>query len=246
MFRRFEKINYDAADVIGVQSPANLHYFSERGLDKKYRLETLYNWMSLNEPYEGSGYFRNEFGLRGKIVFFYGGNIGVAQDIDNIVRVAIRLRDESGVHFLLVGDGSEVPRLKREIERAGLKNILIHPAMGQRDYMKMIADMDICLISLDKKLKTHNYPGKMLGYMYHAKPILASINPGNDLQEMLQTNDAGLVCHNGEDDVFYNHALELIRNADLRRQLGMNGRNLLEKTFSVSTAASQILSHFSN
>jgi glycosyltransferase involved in cell wall biosynthesis len=246
LLKHFEKINYDAADIIGIQSPANKLYFSERGLDKKYRTEVLYNWMSLNEHDDSSGHFLEKLGLNGKVVFFYGGNIGIAQDIDNIVRVAVRLQDVPEAHFLLVGEGSEVPRLKREIQRIGLKNFLIHPAMEQQDYMRMIADVDIGMISLDRNLKTHNYPGKMLGYMCHAKPILASINPGNDLQAILQTHEAGLVCHNGEDEVFYNQALQLIKNSDLRVQMGINGRNLLENTFSVSTAASQILSHFSN
>jgi glycosyltransferase involved in cell wall biosynthesis len=246
LLKHYEKINYDAADIIGIQSPANKVYFSKRGLETKYCLEVLYNWMSLNENYGPSGHFREKFGLNGKIVFFYGGNIGVAQDVDNIVRVAVRLKDIPEAHFLLVGEGSEVHRLKREIQKIGLMNFSIHPAVGQRDYMRMIADIDIGMISLDRNLKTHNYPGKMLGYMYHAKPILASINPGNDLQDILQTHKAGLVCYNGEDEVFYNQALQLIKNPHMRVQMGINGRNLLENTFSVSTAASQILSHFSN
>jgi len=244
LLRHYEKINYDAADIIGIQSPANKIYFSERGLDKKYRIEVLYNWMSLDNDYGASVPFREKLGLNGKIVFFYGGNIGIAQDVDNIVRVAVRLKDIPEAHFLLVGEGSEVPRLKREIQRMGLENFSIHPAVGQRDYMRMIANIDIGMISLDRNLKTHNYPGKMLGYMYHAKPILASINPGNDLQDILQEYEAGLVSYNGDDETFYNQALQMIKNPDLRAQMGINGRILLERTFSVSTAASQILSHF--
>jgi len=245
LFKYYEEINYDAADIIGVESPANKLYFSERGLDKKYKIEVLYNWMSLNEPNRSYGHLREKFGLNGKVVFFYGGNIGIAQDVDNILRVALRLQDVPEAHFLLIGEGSEVPRLRRESQRMGLRNFSIHPAVGQGDYMSLIADIDVGMISLNRNLKTHNYPGKMLGYMYHAKPILASINPGNDLQGILRTYNAGLVCHNGEDEVFYNQALQFIKDPDLRVQMGINGRNLLENKFSVSTAASSILSHFS-
>jgi O26-antigen biosynthesis N-acetyl-L-fucosamine transferase len=246
LLKQYEKINYDAADIIGIQSPANKLYFSNTGIDKKYRIEVLYNWMSLNEDCGPTGRVREKLGLDGKVIFFYGGNIGVAQDIDNIVRVAERLKHMPEAHFLLVGEGSEVPRLTREIQRIGLKNFSIHPAVEQRDYMRMIADIDVGMISLDRNLKTHNFPGKMLGYLYHAKPILASINPGNDLQEMLQAHEAGLVCLNGDDETFYKYALQLIKNPARRVQMGRNGRNLLEGTFSVSAAASQILSHFSN
>jgi glycosyltransferase involved in cell wall biosynthesis len=110
-FKLKERQNYDAADIIGVQSPANLRYFEENGLDKKYHLEVLFNWTALVEENVQPTAYRERLGLQGKVVFFYGGNIGVAQDMDNIVRLAKNLQGEGSAFFLLVGDGSEVPRL---------------------------------------------------------------------------------------------------------------------------------------
>ena len=245
-FKRKEFQNYNAADIIGVQSPANLNYFIKNDLNERYNLEVLFNWINLSQDIISHFNFRKILGLEGKIVFFYGGNIGIAQDMDNIIRLAEHFNQDPDAYFLLVGDGSEVHRLKKEVQKRNLMNLAIHPAVNQRDYLCMLSEFDIGLISLDRRLKTQNFPGKMLGYMYHAKPILASINPGNDLQDILQMHEAGMVCHNGEDEVFYNQALQLIKNPDLRVQMGINGRKLLESKFSVSNAASQILSHFSN
>jgi glycosyltransferase involved in cell wall biosynthesis len=243
-FKFKERQNYDAADIIGVQSPANLRYFEENDPDKKYRVEVLFNWTALTEENIQPGAYRDKLGLQGKVVFFYGGNIGVAQDMDNIIRLADNLRDESSAYFLLVGDGSEVPRLKAGIASKGLTNIAIHNAVGQREYLSMLSEFDVGLISLNRGLKTQNFPGKMLGYMYHSIPILASINSGNDLKEILEGQEAGLVCMNGEDDLFTAHARRLVRDEEYRRLLGKNARALLESTFSVSKAAKQILSHF--
>jgi len=245
-FKYKERQNYEAADVIRVQSPANLLYFKDNGLDKKYRLEVLYNWTSLAEEHAPSTTYRIRLGLQNKVVFFYGGNIGVAQDVDNIVRLADNLRNEPTAYFLLVGGGSEVSRLKAIIELKGLTNIAIHDPVNHQEYLSMLSEFDVGLISLDRRLRSHNFPGKMMSYMYYSKPILASINPGNDLKEMLEDNKAGLVCINGEDGIFADYARKLMADATLRRQLGLNGRGLLESTFSVSKAASQILSHFSN
>jgi glycosyltransferase involved in cell wall biosynthesis len=246
-FKLKERQNYDAADIIGVESPANLRYFEENGFDKKYHLEVLSNWTALVEENIQPSEYRKRLGLLGKVVFFYGGNIGVAQDMDNIIRLAKNLQDqdEEAAYFLLVGDGSEVPRLKADIASKGLTNIAIHDAVGQREYLSMLSEFDVGLISLDRGLGTHNFPGKMLGYMYHSMPILASINPGNDLKEMLENQQAGLVCMNGEDDLFAAHVRRLVRDENYRRRLGKNARDLLESTFSVSRAARQILSHFS-
>jgi glycosyltransferase involved in cell wall biosynthesis len=243
-FKLKERQNYEAADIIGVQSPANLRYFEENGLDKKYHLEVFYNWTTLVEENIHPSAHRKRLGLQGKIVFFYGGNIGVAQDIDNIIRLAKNLQNETSAYFLLVGGGSEVPRLRADIATNKLTNIAIYDSVEQREYLSMLAEFDVGLISLDRSLRTQNFPGKMLGYMYHSMPILASINPGNDLKEIMEDKQAGLVCINGEDNLFAAHARKLVKDEKYRCQLGENARNLLKSTFLVSKAAGQILSHF--
>lgn len=243
-FKRKELENYDAADIIGIQSPGNFHYYRENGLDKKYRVEVLYNWVTLSERDVEFKNYRKQLSLDGKVVFFYGGNVGVAQDMDNIVRLAERLVDEPRAFFLIVGDGSEVERLRGLIAEKGLKNIVLLDAVDQFEYLAMLSEFDVGLITLDHKLKTHNFPGKMLGYMSNSMPTLASVNPDNDLTVLFDTIRAGFVCINGEDDKLTEYALLLVQDPELRKELGRNSRRLLETTFSVEQAASQILSHF--
>lgn len=243
-FRKKELQQYHAADIIGVQSPANLKYFKRIALDVKYKIEVLYNWTKLNENIVNTTNFRIQFNLLDKVVFFYGGNIGQAQDMDNIINLAYQLRNENRAHFLIVGDGSEVFRLKKLIFDLKITNINIIDAVEQTVYLSMLSEFDIGLISLDKNFKTPNFPGKMLGYLYFSKPILASINFDNDLQEILQEYNAGLVSINGDNAQLLNNALYLINNPDVRKKMGTDGRLLLESLFSVSNAAKQILSHF--
>jgi len=107
----------------------------------------------------------------------------------------------------------------------------------------MLSQYDVGLISLNRNLKTHNYPGKMLGYMYFSMPILANINIGNDLKDILEESRAGFVCISGEQNKLREYALKLAEDKQLRRQMGKNARALLEETFCVSCAASQILSN---
>jgi glycosyltransferase involved in cell wall biosynthesis len=240
-FRRRELAQYAAADIIAVQSPANLEYFQSPELAGKYRLEVLYNWTRTSEPDVPECSYRSDLGLDGKVVFFYGGNIGVAQDMDNIIRLAEGLGDLPQVHFLLVGDGSEVSRLKELIGAKGLDNIHILPAVGQKEYLGMLRQFDVGLISLAGNLTTQNIPGKLLGYMYYSMPVLASINPGNDLQDMLESHQAGLVSLNGSDSELADQARRLASDDQLRETMGANSRRLLEDVFSVEKAVAQIL-----
>jgi len=243
-FRQKELDQYAAADIIGVQSPANLEYFGKELPGHHYHLEVLYNWITLHEPETVFSDYRSQFGLQGKVVFFYGGNMGKAQDMDNIIRLACNLRNEPNVHLLLVGDGSEWGRLKASARERKLANLSILPGVRQQEYLAMLSEFDVGLVSLDRRLQTQNFPGKILGYMYSSLPILASINPGNDLRDLLDKTKAGLCCLNGDDETFHRHALTLAKDAGLRQRMGYNSRRLLEQNFSVRSAAKQILAHF--
>jgi len=215
--------------------------FSKLGVKDQTKVEVLHNWIKLGNNVE-VGDERRQLGLEGKVVFFYGGNIGVAQEMDNIVGLAEDLHEHPEVYFLLVGGGSEVQRLKSVIKAKELGNIMIHRPVSQQRYFGMLSQFDIGLISLSRKLKTHNLPGKMLGYMHFSKPILACINPGNGLKNILEESESGLVCYSGEREQLSACALRLARDAKLRWQMGRNGRAVLEERFSVGRVASQILS----
>jgi len=243
-FRRKEILQYEIADRIAVQSPANLEYFAREFRTQGYRLEVLYNWMNLQVENVPSTNYRTSLGLQDKVVFVYGGNLGVAQDVDNIVRLADRLAAHSHIHFLLVGEGSEVPRLRRLLAEKSLRNIQILSAVRPPEYLAMLSEFDLGLLSLDRRLKTHNVPGKLLGYMYWCKPTLASINPGNDLFEILGKNQAGLCLLNGDDDGLCAAALRLANDPDLRDRMGKNARGVLERSFSVEAAVAQIMNAF--
>ncbi len=120
----------------------------------------------------------------------------------------------------------------------------IRPPVSQAEYLSMLLEFDVGLVSLDRRLSTNNLPGKLFGYMTCGIPILASINPGNDLARMLHETDAGIACENGDDQSLREAALRLAGESELRSRMGRNARLLLESRFSVQVAAVQILSHF--
>lgn len=240
-FRGKELLQYSVADWIGVEASGNLEYF-QNDLGNRYPAEVLFSWMELDPPQKSTCY-RQQMNLEGKTVFFYGGNIGVAQDMDNIVRLAASLREEPKIFFLLVGEGSEAPRLQAQIAERGLANMRILPPVPQGEYLQMLSEFDVGLVTLDRRLSSHNLPGKIFGYMNNALPILASVNPGNDLATLLRESNAGIACENGDDPCLREAALRLATDCETRMLMGRNSRSLLTNKFSVAVAALQILSH---
>lgn len=238
-FKFFERINYSVADKIGVMSEKNLEWFTKYYKTNK-PLEVLYNWADLKKFDGQENIYRKRLKLEDKIIFFYGGNLGQAQDMMNIIRLAIKMKDQKNAHFVLVGAGDEYSLIKDAIYNQNIKNITLLPSVNQEEYKQMLYEFDIGLFTLNKNHNTHNFPGKLLGYMVQELPILGSINPNNDLKDILEEVNAGLVTINGEDKLFYENAKKLLEIKN-RIQIGKNAKKLLVEKFSVESAVKQII-----
>lgn len=242
-FRHYEKLNYAAADCIGVQSKANLELFVDK-FPVYENVRILRNWASTSALLEENvdKTFKAKLGIKDKVLFFYGGNIGHAQDMENIMRLAKNCKDVSGAHFLILGQGDEFNLIHDLKLQWNLDNVTILPSVKQKEFSQILSSIDIGLFSLSYHHTSHNFPGKLLGYMNESKPILGSVNPGNDLLEVIKNSDAGYVFINGEDRLLAEAAKQLVRDKELRCHIGKNARDLLLEKFSVESAASEILS----
>ena len=241
-FNFFEKINYKSADRIGVMSPSNLEFFKSKNINTS-KFEVLYNWAQIGEVPKVENNFRKKLKLKNKIVLFYGGNIGHAQQMINLINLAKKFTKNSSVHFLFVGEGDEVELLLKEVSNNKLKNITYLPPVNQNTYFEMLNEFDIGMFSLHSGHKTHNFPGKLLGYMSYSKPILGCVNAGNDLADVVNLAKAGIVVDSNDSFGLYEAAKILIDSESIRNKMGTNGRELLLNKFSVKSISKQIVNN---
>lgn len=240
-FKFFEKVNYSAADTIALQSPNNLQWFNDHLNEKgKYNTSLLYNWTN-PAKINSDNSFRKKHGLEDKVLFFYGGNIGKAQDTLSLVRLADSLKEYESAFFVILGEGDEVENVVNEINRRRLSNISYYPSVSQEEYARLVSDIDVGLFTLNASHKTHNFPGKLLGYMAQQKPILGCVNEGNDVIELINENGAGFVSITGDDDVLFRNARALLEDSVLRIDCGKNAKKVLDEYFSVEKAVEVIL-----
>lgn len=244
-FRFFEHFNYRQAKMIGLMSNNNIKVFKEDG--NHYPTEVLHNWASLTPISQfPSDYqpLRQRLKLQDKVIFFYGGNIGHAQDMANLMRLTKAMSHYPQAHFLYVGQGDEVALIKKMAEEWNLSNFTYLSSVNQNEFKLILAEIDVGLFSLSADHTSHNFPGKLLGYMVQNIPILGSVNQGNDLMELVNTNGAGIIRVNGDDVGLYEAAESLLKDVSFRLRLGRQGNALLNQEFSVSMAAEVILKEF--
>jgi hypothetical protein len=199
----------------------------------------LYNWAENVLPEKPSDYFRNRYKLNNKVIFFYGGNLGSAQDMLNLIKLATNMQKHKEAFFIFLGDGDEVEIMKKEISLLKLKNTLLLPPIPQREYLSILSECDVGMFSLSKKHNNHNFPGKILSYMQQNKSILGSVNKGNDIIDLFEEHNAGYILENGNDEELYESAVRLLEPTN-REVLAKNARRIIENEFSVIMAADKI------
>lgn len=238
-FKRVERQQYAIADVIGVQTPANAPLV-RRDSPPGARIEVLNNWLAApatvaveDDPTQGF--------LDGRTVFAYTGNMGPAQGMDCLLTLAERMQDRPEAAFLFVGRGADVPRLRTLADAKGLRNARFLDEIEAHRIPGLLARCHVGLIALDPRHTTHNIPGKLLTYLHAGLPVLARINPGNDLEALIRDEGIGQVVAGEDDESLLAMATALLDDPTLRTGMAGRGRALAGRMFSPAAAVEQVV-----
>jgi glycosyltransferase involved in cell wall biosynthesis len=240
-FKAVANYQYMVADVIGIQTQGNKAYFDER---PNSRIEVLQNWLA-DAPNVGCSINVAGGKLAGRIVFVYAGNMGVAQGMGVLLDLAERLIGRNDVGFLFVGRGSDAQRLRINANKRGLDNVAFHDEIDPTEIPGLYAQCHIGIVSLDPRHKTHNIPGKFLSYMQAGLPVLASINPGNDLAQIISDERVGQVCESNQVGELLQVTNYLLAQIESDGQMSSRCRNLFQREFAVDKTVRQIVSALS-
>lgn len=239
VFKAVANYQYAQADVIGIQTPGNATYFTH-WLQKnpQARIEVLHNWLS-DAPKIGCSIQVAQTKLAGRKILVYAGNMGVAQNTEVFCRLAERFQDRDELGFLFVGRGSERAELKARF--GSLPNVLFADEIPPEEIPGLYDQCQVGLVALDPRHLSHNIPGKFLSYMQAGLPVLACVNPKNDLIELISAHDVGVVTEGeGTDGRLDRALLSAIGLADEAEVAG-RCRALATGMFSSARAIGQVL-----
>ena len=107
----------------------------------------------------------------------FAGNVGVAQSLDTVLEAAALLKDIPKLRWHIVGDGSELERLKQSAAQQQLSQVIFHGRKPQEQMPEYYARADAMLVTLtDDPNVSRTLPAKVQSYMAAGKPIIASAN----------------------------------------------------------------------
>lgn len=239
LFKAVARYQYVTADVIGVQTDGNLEYFREWTTRPGRRVEVLHNWLA-EAPDRGCSISVDETVLAGRKILVYAGNMGVAQGMIQLLDVAESLRGRTDLGFLFVGRGGEAQRLRREAVTRRLDNVAFFDEIDPDEIPGLYAQCHVGLVALDPRHKTHNIPGKFLSYMQCGLPVLAAVNPGNDLVRLIQHERVGRVCTDAAVESLEAAVSAVLSDVTGDPELPQRCRVLAARMFSPAAAVRQI------
>lgn len=167
-----------------------------------------------------------------KIIF--AGNIGVAQDVDSIIRTALILKEKIDIHFVFIGDGRSKGKLEDFVLKNDLNKTVHFLGRFPIDAMKTFFNQaDVLLVSLkDEMIFNLTVPAKLQAYLCTKKLILGMLN--GEGAAIINEAKCGLSVNAGDSVSLSKIILEMYdMSTEERINLGNNGFNFYEDNFTL-------------
>ena len=226
-FKFIEKKIYRKADHLIVNSPGFVNHISKIVPDKN--INVFPNGVDISDFQEVSKSKRDEFkkkySLENKFIVMYTGNIGIANDIENILKAALKIKIEyPDITIVFVGGGLNSEKNKQKAIDEGLSNVLFIKSQPKKEMPNILNTADVCLATLKNiPLFNTNYPNKVFDYMAAGKPTVLAIDGA--MREVIEKAQGGIFVSPGDSRklseailYYYNNRNEMINHGKQARK----------------------------
>lgn len=217
-----ERFVYRSSDAVTVHSSGNAKHVIAQGGDAA-RVRVVFNWVDIEAPIHAERSALARYAPDDRFVVFYGGAMGWAQALDDILETAVLLRHRHDILFLLVGDGVARAGAEQRAAREGLDNVRFVRPVPPEEYGRILAVADVSLVTLRHELASPVVPGKLQAIMAAGRPVLVSTNPASDARTFVLEAGCGLFVEAGRPAELADAILRLEKDPEGRRAMGQRG-----------------------
>lgn len=178
MVEKMVRFIYKGCDRILIQSRAFSSPIAELGIDR-HRIsyfpnsaDARYQPVTLEDDAPEKAEMPDGFRI------MFAGNIGAAQDFGTILKAAGILKNQTDIHWVIIGEGRMRPWVEKQIHEQKLTGTVHllgrHPADSMPRYFSLA---DALLVTLRKEpIFALTIPSKVQAYLACGKPILAALD----------------------------------------------------------------------
>jgi len=238
-FSAIERFLYRHVTHISVISESFRKNLERKGVPpEKITLIPVWADPDVVRPLEKENGFRQQFGLSGKFVAMYAGNLGLTSCLEDVLAAAELLAaaeplgDEDGIRFVIIGEGVKKDDLEAAAREARLTNVMFLPYQTREVFPEMMAAADVGLVTLNHDSASSSLPSKVFNVMASARPILAVAPADSDLAQLVESAACGVVVPPERPRLLADALLGLRKRSAVVTEMGQNGRAQLESRYS--------------
>ena len=172
--------------------------------------------------------FKEKYNLEGKFIFMYSGNIGLFYDLENIIKVVGKFKDNNDIVFAFIGDGAIKQQLVDYCNENHIYNVRFIPYQDKADLVYSLNSADIHWVVNAKGIKGVSVPSKLYGVMAVGKPVLGVLDEGSEARLIVEECKCGICIKPGDYTEIQNKINYILNNKEMIKSLGENGRKYLE------------------
>lgn len=158
------------------------------------KIKIVYNWAH-NEHIrpidKKENVFLTDLKLQDKFIVLYSGNMGMTHDIDVLVDVADRLKENEKIHFLFIGEGAKKAVVEEKVARYGLKNCSVLPYQPLEVLPYSMGAADLAVVTTDAKQSGLSVPSKTYTYLATGAALLCLAEENTELARLTRERKIG-------------------------------------------------------
>lgn len=218
------KITYPFCDAVVGNSKAGLEAYQAPA----HKSHCMYNGFDFNriKKLENPDIIKARYKILPGLITGMVGAFFDRKDYHTYIQTAIDyLHKRSGMTFLAIGDGPNLPRFKAMIPDVFKDRILFTGMVDEVESLVNIFDIGVL------STYTEGISNSIMEYMVLQKPVIAT--DGGGTKELVVDGETGFLVPQ-KDCVFLLKKIEQLANdPDLRRSFGQNGRARIKQYFSL-------------
>jgi colanic acid biosynthesis glycosyl transferase WcaI len=198
------------------------------------QLTVIHNWADgerIRPLTADTNPLRREWGLAGKFVIGYSGNLGRVHDVEAITELIGALDDEPETIMLFIGAGVGYRRLKDTVGDRRIAKMVFRPYQPRERLGESLTAPDLHIVSLRSDCEGMVMPSKLYGILAAGRPVLSIGDPSGSVAQIVRDYGAGLVATPGRMDAAAAEICALRRDPARLERMGASARWAYENTF---------------
>jgi glycosyltransferase involved in cell wall biosynthesis len=168
---------------------------------------------------------RREWGLEGRFIAGYSGNLGRVHDCETLLAAARLLLGEPEVVFAVVGGGHRLPHVRA----AGLANVAVRGYVAEERLGESLAAFDVHLVSLLPEFEGLVVPSKFYAAMAAGRAVIFVGDREGEIARLLAKHECGVTVAPGDGAGLAAAIRELKASPDRLRAMGERARAAFER-----------------